>query len=173
MEITIRRGDDGGPPLYRQIADHLRNEMEAGRLSAGAKLPPIRSLANELGVNRGTVSLAYEELAARGLVTSTVGRGTFVREARAATPALEDSGRTFRPALTAPVERLIDLENARPRYEEGGDTIAFHALVPDPSLYPTEAFRRALNRALTAEGPELLSYGGPHDGRRQNRRIDP
>jgi DNA-binding transcriptional MocR family regulator len=169
MEIAIRRRDDGGSPIYRQIADHLRGEMEAGRLPAGAKLPPIRSLAHELGVNRGTVSLAYEELAARGLVTSTVGRGTFVREAGAAMRALEDSGCTFQPELTAPVERLMDLENARPRYGAGPDTIAFHALVPDPSLYPTEAFRRALNRALAAEGSELLSYGGPqgHRGLRE------
>ena len=36
-----------------------------------------------------------------------------------------------------------------------------HALIPDPSLYPAEPFRRALNRALARGGPELLLYGSP------------
>ena len=36
-----------------------------------------------------------------------------------------------------------------------------HALIPDPALYPAEAFRRALNRALQEGGPELLLYGSP------------
>ncbi|UCE87139.1 MAG: PLP-dependent aminotransferase family protein [Deltaproteobacteria bacterium] len=169
MDIPIQRGDGGSAPIYLQIADYLRAEMEAGRLRSGTRLPTIRRLASELAVNRGTVSLAYEELAARGLVTSTVGRGTFVRAPAAAEPVTPDAPGAFQPVFTAPVERLIDLENARPRYAADGDAIAFHALVPDPSLYPADAFRRALNRVLASEGAELLSYGGPqgHRGLRE------
>ena len=47
--------------------------------AAGDRLPAIRHLASQLDVNRDTVALAYEALAAAGLVESAVGRGTFVR----------------------------------------------------------------------------------------------
>ena len=68
-----------GRPVYSQIADHIRGEIDQGGLEAGERLPPIRSLAVDLGVNRDTVALAYESLATEGLLDSVVGRGTFVR----------------------------------------------------------------------------------------------
>jgi len=65
-------------PVYQEIASQLRVQIESGEVEAGTRLPAIRSLASVLGVNRDTVSLAYESLASAGLVESTVGRGTFV-----------------------------------------------------------------------------------------------
>ena len=70
-------------PVYRQIADQIRTQIEAERLTAGARLPPIRELARDLGVNRDTVALAYESLATAGMIESAVGRGTFVVDTRA------------------------------------------------------------------------------------------
>ena len=79
MQIQLERdGGRDGRPVYRQIADHIRREIEAERLAPGHRLPPIRDLARTLKVNRDTVALAYEELAAAGMVESAVGRGTFV-----------------------------------------------------------------------------------------------
>src|SRR5260370_30921694 len=68
-------------PLYRQIFDQLRVMIDSGRLEAGAKLPPTRELAGQLGLNRATVSAAYELLEADGLITGHVGRGSFVAPA--------------------------------------------------------------------------------------------
>ena len=83
MVISIERGPDtGGQPVYQQIAAQIRAEIESGRLAAGERLPTIRGLARTLGVNRDTVALAYDELARSGLIEATVGRGTFVRQAR-------------------------------------------------------------------------------------------
>ncbi|HKE10299.1 MAG TPA: GntR family transcriptional regulator, partial [Myxococcota bacterium] len=65
-------------PAYRRIADRVRAGISSGQLSAGCRLPTIRALAAELGVNRDTVALGYEELAREGLIEATVGRGTFV-----------------------------------------------------------------------------------------------
>ncbi|MEE8507672.1 MAG: winged helix-turn-helix domain-containing protein, partial [Myxococcota bacterium] len=80
MQIELQRvGDPDGRPVYRQIADHIRSEIAADVFGAGARLPAIRALARSLRVNRDTVALAYEELAAEGVVESAVGRGTFVR----------------------------------------------------------------------------------------------
>ena len=143
-------------PVYRQIAASIRERIESGELAAGDQLAPIRALAGELGVNRDTVSLAYERLRSEGLIEGAVGRGTFVRAAvrRDPMPA------PVRLSLAAPIEELMRFESARPRFAGGDDLVALHALIPDPALYPAEAFRRALNKVMTETGPELLLYGG-------------
>ncbi len=154
----------GRLPVYRQIADHIRSEIESGELAPGSRLPPIRTLASDIGVNRDTVALAYEELASAGLLESVVGRGTFVRGSGvgAAVAPVEVS-------LARNVENLLAFENARPRFGEGTDVVPLHSLIPDPAFYPVDAFRRCLNRVLSRGGAELLQYGAPqgHAGLRE------
>jgi DNA-binding transcriptional MocR family regulator len=157
-----RSPKDDGQPVYRQIAEAVRSAIARNRLESGARLPTIRDLAAQLGVHRDTVATAYEALAADGVLESAVGRGTFVVECESALDPAEAARKaTFTPTLAPVVERLLDFERARPRFGSARDAIAMHALVPDPSLYPADAFRRALNRALTRGGPELLLYGSP------------
>ncbi len=159
MQIEwVRSAGPDGRPVYQQIADAVRAAIARQRLGDGERLPTIRQLARQLGVHRDTVATAYEALAAEGVVESAVGRGTFV-SARDAAPRAESA--PFHPTLAPVVERLLDFERARPRFGSSRDAAALHALVPDPSLYPAEAFRRALNRALARGGPELLLYGSP------------
>ncbi len=155
-----------GRPVYGQIADHIRREVEAGRIEPGDRLPPIRSLAEKLGVNRDTVSLAYENLANEGVVESTVGRGTFVRTALS---RRNGHATAFAPPLTPVVERLLDFERARPEYDPASGAVPLHSLVPDPATYPLDAFRRTLNRVMTRDGADLLLYGPPqgHRGLRE------
>ena len=69
---------DSGVPIHRQIAESLRRCVAAGELAPGKRLPTGRDLARELGVNRGTVQKAYEELIASGVARARVGQGTFV-----------------------------------------------------------------------------------------------
>src|SRR5260370_6139564 len=100
-------------PLYRQIFDQLRVMIDSGRLEAGAKLPPTRELAGHLGLNRATISAAYELLEADGLITGHVGRGSFV-----AMPA-------------------------RARSSSSPDLISFANSRPSELLFPVEAFHAA------------------------------
>lgn len=157
MDIQLDRGlGRGARSVYQQIADHIRLEVEGGRLGVGDRLPAIRELAGRLGVNRDTVALAYEALANAGVVESSVGRGTFVAaacEAGLAGP--------FQPVLSPLTERLLDFEHARPRFGSEAGAAPLHSLVPDESFYPAEEFRRVLNRVLQREGSELLRYGDP------------
>ncbi|MDF1794223.1 MAG: PLP-dependent aminotransferase family protein [Thalassobaculaceae bacterium] len=74
------RGRTG--PRYRAIAEAIADDIQAGRLSVGTRLPTHRDLAWRLGVTVGTVTRAYKEVTARGLVDGEIGRGTFVRDPR-------------------------------------------------------------------------------------------
>jgi GntR family transcriptional regulator/MocR family aminotransferase len=160
VQIEWNRNQEAdGRPVYLQIAAAVRAAIERDGLGSGTRLPAIRDLARELGVHRDTVATAYESLAADGLVESTVGRGTFVLESDEA--PRHGSAPPFVPELSPVVERLLEFERARPRFGSARDAVAMHALIPDPSLYPAEPFRRALNRALSRGGPELLLYGSP------------
>ncbi len=76
MELRV---DPNSPdPLHRQIIDQIRHLVAAGRLSAGERLPAVRSLARQLKINVNTVARAYLELERAGVVSTAAGRGTFV-----------------------------------------------------------------------------------------------
>jgi len=147
----------GTAPVYQQIARAIRAQVASGALAAGDRLPTIRALAERLAVNRDTVASAYEVLAADGVVDAQVGRGTFVR-------GLRPRGRAtapLAPPLSANAERLVGLDRARVAYGAGRGAIPLHALVPDASHYPLDAFRRSLSRALAEGGAPLFGYGDP------------
>src|ERR1700735_5342262 len=65
-------------PLFRQLYEQMREMIESGTLRRGDRLPATRELAGQLGLNRTTVSAAYELLESEGLIAGHVGRGSFV-----------------------------------------------------------------------------------------------
>lgn len=73
LDITRNSG-----PTYLAVANAYAEAIERGELQAGARLPPQRDLARELGVTVGTISRAYALMKKRNLVSGEVGRGTFV-----------------------------------------------------------------------------------------------
>lgn len=83
-------------PLYLAIVDALAEDVAAGRLHPGERIPAHRSLAAALGIDFTTVTRAYAEARRRGLVVGQPGRGTFVRDASA-------------QRTTASAQRLVDL----------------------------------------------------------------
>ncbi|MDD4570086.1 MAG: winged helix-turn-helix domain-containing protein [Tepidanaerobacteraceae bacterium] len=65
-------------PLYIQIKEYIRQNIEDEKWPVGSRLPAERDLAQKIGVSRKTISLAYKELENEGLLSSHQGRGTFV-----------------------------------------------------------------------------------------------
>ena len=59
---------DSGMPVYEQIAGQIRDRIAAGELPPGQALPPVRTLASDLGVNLNTVARAYRLLEEQGFV---------------------------------------------------------------------------------------------------------
>jgi GntR family transcriptional regulator len=71
-------------PLYIQLKEHLRKQIEAGVYPSGARLPSERELAQAFQVSRMTARQALLLLVKDGFITSHVGRGTYVRRPRIA-----------------------------------------------------------------------------------------
>ncbi|MFN8481684.1 MAG: substrate-binding domain-containing protein [Anaerolineae bacterium] len=67
-------------PYYAQLARQLRQAIAAERLQPGATLPPVRTLAEDLGCTPGTVARAYVVLQREGLLTGRRGGGTHVAD---------------------------------------------------------------------------------------------
>jgi len=155
-------------PLYIQIKDFLKEEILAGALSANAKLPSTRKLAHDLGVNRITISNAYAELDAEGLVYSRLGSGTYVTSLEGISGKAGDRSspmgewplwqmdlceRTKLPAQTK-LERI--LMTSSPQMD---DMISFAGGLGATELFPIDDFRKALQKVLRRDEANAGSYG--------------
>lgn len=76
--IKINLDESAQIPLYKQIADQVKQLVAVGQLRSGERLPTVRELANYLHVNTGTVVKAYGELEQERIVVSRRGGGTTV-----------------------------------------------------------------------------------------------
>ncbi|SKA79502.1 DNA-binding transcriptional regulator YhcF, GntR family [Agreia bicolorata] len=65
---------EGSAPPFEQLRARVLEQVSSGELPAGFRLPPVRSLAEQLGLAANTVARAYKELEADGIV-ETHGRG--------------------------------------------------------------------------------------------------
>ena len=141
MTMWSPRVEGRSGPRYLAIVEALTEDLAAGVLRHGGRLPTHRDLADRLGVTVGTVSRAYAEAARRGLVSGEVGRGTFVRGGEGGGEAEE-------------AERVVDLSQNHP---------------PEPATQPQRSALLAALAVLTARGDagRLLDYpaagGNPAD----------
>ncbi len=85
-------------PLYQQLYQQLRREIQSGALAPGEKLPSKRKLSEQLGVSINTVEGAYTQLEAEGFVAASPRRGFFVLE----TGQLPQQSRPLPPAPPEP-----------------------------------------------------------------------
>lgn len=83
---------------WRQVRDQILALVARGALPVGARLPPIRQLARDLGVSPGTVARAYRELEAVGVLRTGRRNGTEVARAEVPDPLAELAGEYLRSA---------------------------------------------------------------------------
>ncbi len=67
-------------PIYEQLYKNVIKLASSGVIKSGDRLPPVRAVASQLGVNPNTVAKAYRTLENDGYIYSTVGRGTFLTD---------------------------------------------------------------------------------------------
>jgi len=78
--MVIQLNFKSGKPVYLQVVDQIKSAAASGILRAGEPLPSIRPLAEQLRINRNTVSKAYAELESQGVIETLAGKGCFVTE---------------------------------------------------------------------------------------------
>lgn len=127
-----------------EIATSVRDLVDSGALALGTELPTVRSLAEQLGVNRNTVASAYALLVKAGVAETNGRRGTRV----ASIPVVPREADWT--AVPAP-----DGEVARQSYEQASGLVDLASGNPDPTLLPD------LRRALSSGAYETVLYGDP------------
>jgi GntR family transcriptional regulator len=98
MFLTIDAED--ARPLYRQIVDGVKTLIARGELREGMTLPPVRQVADNLGVNLNTIAIAYRQLQEEGLVIVRHGSGAVVASRRLRAQDKEEARKPLRTALT-------------------------------------------------------------------------
>ncbi len=63
-----------------QLTEQIKRAIAVGALDAGERLPTVKGLAHELKLNANTVARVYRDLEREGIIDTTPGRGSFVRE---------------------------------------------------------------------------------------------
>lgn len=91
-------------PIYQQLVDAIRLSIKKGMLQPSQQLPTVQEMSERLGVARGTVKRAYDELERLGFVEKAQGRGTFVNYQP------EHSGSRKEQAMAAIDKLLNELE---------------------------------------------------------------
>lgn len=66
--------------IYEQIMNGFKEMIMTGALACGEKMPSVRELSKDLGVNPNTIQKSYRELERQGYVYTTTGVGTFVAD---------------------------------------------------------------------------------------------
>ena len=127
--IEIPLDPHGRAPLYRQIASHLGRMIQNGTISSGDRLPGSRSLAQNLGVSRATVVLAYDLLEDDCFIEQKGRRGSFVSW-----------------------KKMQILNNSR----DMGPVWDLASGLPSGDLVPLERVASLTREALLSAGPDAL-----------------
>jgi DNA-binding transcriptional regulator YhcF (GntR family) len=77
--IDIQFDNNLSVPKYRQIIDAIQQKIKVGELKKGDKIPSLNMFCQQYGLSQDTVLMAYNELKAKGIITSQVGKGYFIQ----------------------------------------------------------------------------------------------
>jgi DNA-binding transcriptional MocR family regulator len=155
MSTQWTRPDGSSPSLYLRLQSNLEKAIREGEWSPGSKLPAERELAEQLQISRTTVTNAYRELEAKGLVRGYVGRGTYV----CALPEPSNVPFAWRGKMSAVSLRLsaessiVNLSSSDP------NLISFGVGCPALECFPTDEYCRLQNSILRNRSTEALGVG--------------
>jgi GntR family transcriptional regulator / MocR family aminotransferase len=173
MRAAISIDSASAVPVYRQVYEAWRQGILNGRFARGSRVPSTRELADSLDVARSTVSQAYEQLIAEGYLLARQGSGTFVCDQLPETSLY--ARRAKRRPSASP--RIIQLSSYGLRLSEDlqylhkqPGWISFAHWWPDQATFPTEIWRRSMQRRLRATNAEVFTYASDSQGYEPLRR---
>ena len=78
QEFMIPLDSKSEVPLYEQVCEYVKTEIQQGHLKAGEKLPSSRMLAKSLSISRSTAELSYDQLVSEGYLEAVPCKGYYV-----------------------------------------------------------------------------------------------
>jgi len=162
---SIRKAD-GEKPLYQWVRDELRQRIISGDIAVGAALPPSRQLADDLKVSRITVTNAYDELKAEGLIDGKIGSGMYVLPPQYWLKSMTTGGKNVIPSYSAWQRDLSGLEVSK--REKALSLILPQSTLPislnfgvgtgDTRLFPVADIRKIVTEILDRGDATALNY---------------
>jgi GntR family transcriptional regulator/MocR family aminotransferase len=135
-ELLVALDRESSVALHQQLEGGIRERIRQGLLRADTVMPSTRGLATDLGLSRGVVVEAYQQLVAEGYLVSRTGGYTQVAPAAARTPT----------------------EAEPSKVPSGPPRIDFRYSRPDVSQFPRAAWLRSIRRVLNETPHRTLAY---------------
>jgi GntR family transcriptional regulator / MocR family aminotransferase len=159
MDFPVSLDPSDKSPLYRQLAQAMRQAIHSGRLAPGQSLPSTREMGEMLGLSRDTVVKTYEELLSQGYVETIKGAGTFVsrRPELLVPPKSEDepNQRSAAAYFSEFAGRLMQIPIVG---YTSGDLPGLHYGSPPIDLLPVRQWREILMHHCKMQDAERLNY---------------
>ncbi len=144
-ELTIDLDLSSSVPMYEQIYNYIKNDIKAGRIPCGYKLPSTRALASYIDVSRSTTQMAYDQLLSEGYIESAPCRGYYVCQ----------------------LDGLYDVTAAKPvmsEFNQNKPDIYDYDFSPSGVAldnFPFNAWRKVTRNVLVDDNKELFNKGEP------------
>ncbi|ANT54706.1 PLP-dependent aminotransferase family protein [Mesorhizobium amorphae] len=154
----------------REIYEALREQILGGVYETGSQLPSSRGLANDLGVSRTTVTVAYEQLAAEGFIEVRQGARPRVSSSLIGPEASRTSPKRLGPVHMSAYGERLRVTPPWPDYLPTGLRVDFRYGDLAPADFPALVWKRVMNEAM-GQRPLRLAYDDPRGSRRLRQAL--
>lgn len=151
-ELMIPLDTKSLTPLYQQIEEYLKQEIQEGRLIAGMRLPSSRALSANLLVSRSTIETAYDQLVAEGYIEPVAYKGYYVCEIEGIYFQKAEYTKQNNPEKTEIKQRR---KLQKYRYDFALNGIA-------PESFPTHTWKQLAKQVLSDSTEEIFAQGNPY-----------
>lgn len=151
-ELMIPLDTKSLTPLYQQIEEYLKQEIQEGRLVAGMRLPSSRALSANLLVSRSTIETAYDQLVAEGYIEPVAYKGYYVCEIEGIYFQKAEYTKQNNPEKTEIKQRR---KLQKYRYDFALNGIA-------PESFPTHTWKQLAKQVLNDSTEEIFAQGNPY-----------
>lgn len=151
-ELMIPLDTKSLTPLYQQIEEYLKQEIQEGRLVAGMRLPSSRALSANLLVSRSTIETAYDQLVAEGYMEPVAYKGYYVCEIEGIYFQKAEYTKQNNPEKTEIKQRR---KLHKYRYDFALNGIA-------PESFPTHTWKQLAKQVLSDSTEEIFAQGNPY-----------
>lgn len=151
-ELMIPLDTKSLTPLYQQIEEYLKQEIQEGRLVAGMRLPSSRALSANLLVSRSTIETAYDQLVAEGYIEPVAYKGYYVCEIEGIYFQKAEYTKQNNPEKTEMKQRR---KLQKYRYDFALNGIA-------PESFPTHTWKQLAKQVLSDSTEEIFAQGNPY-----------